>query len=167
MEILPISSHTQRNIHLKMRISWTSLVVQWLKFCIPNAGGLVQSLVRELDHTCHNQIKKTKMRIPSQNYGEINIRGRKVSQLRPLIIDWVIGSVWCWRLLSFHLLCFIRAISYLGNYLFPYFLECIFLHFWVFWFFSVFVYSTSKFLMYVVVNVRNRILYTLIVISEL
>ena len=36
----------------------TSLVVQWLRFCSPNAGGWgdcqVQSLVRELDPTYHN-----------------------------------------------------------------------------------------------------------------
>ena len=39
----------------KQRIfAGTSLVVQWLKFSIPNVGGWVQSLVRELDPACHN-----------------------------------------------------------------------------------------------------------------
>ena len=32
----------------------TSLVVQWLVLCAPNAGTQVPSLVRELDTTCHN-----------------------------------------------------------------------------------------------------------------
>ena len=32
----------------------TSLVVQWLKLCGPNAGGLGSSLVRELDPTSFN-----------------------------------------------------------------------------------------------------------------
>ena len=31
----------------------TSLVVQWLALCTPNAGAQVPSLVRELDPTCH------------------------------------------------------------------------------------------------------------------
>ena len=30
----------------------TSLVVQWLRLCAPNAGDPVQSLIRELDPTC-------------------------------------------------------------------------------------------------------------------
>ena len=29
-----------------------SLVVQWLRLCVPNAGDWVQSLVRELDPIC-------------------------------------------------------------------------------------------------------------------
>ena len=29
------------------------LVVQWLRFHVPNAGTQVQSLARELDPTCH------------------------------------------------------------------------------------------------------------------
>ena len=32
----------------------TSLVVQWLGLCAPNAGTQVPSLVRELDTTYHN-----------------------------------------------------------------------------------------------------------------
>ena len=32
----------------------TSLVVQWLKLCAPNAGAQVQPLVRELDSTYCN-----------------------------------------------------------------------------------------------------------------
>ena len=32
----------------------TSLIVQWLKFHILNAGGLGSILVRELDPTCYN-----------------------------------------------------------------------------------------------------------------
>ena len=32
----------------------TSLVVQWLRLNVPNAGIQVQSLVGELDPTCHN-----------------------------------------------------------------------------------------------------------------
>ena len=32
----------------------TSLVVQCLRFCVPNSGAQVQSLVRELDLTCHS-----------------------------------------------------------------------------------------------------------------
>ena len=32
----------------------TSLVVQWLIVCAPNAGAQIQSLVRELDPICHN-----------------------------------------------------------------------------------------------------------------
>ena len=32
----------------------TSLVVQWLTLCTPNAGGWVQFLVRELDPMCCN-----------------------------------------------------------------------------------------------------------------
>lgn len=31
-----------------------SLVVEWLGLCTPNAGAQVKSLVRELNHTCHN-----------------------------------------------------------------------------------------------------------------
>ena len=34
------------------KLSWTSLVVQWLR-CLPTHAG-VQSLVRELDPTCGN-----------------------------------------------------------------------------------------------------------------
>ena len=30
----------------------TSLVVQWVRLCAPNAGVQVQSLVRELDPSC-------------------------------------------------------------------------------------------------------------------
>ena len=32
----------------------TSLVVQWLRLHIPNAGAWIQFLVRELDPICHN-----------------------------------------------------------------------------------------------------------------
>ena len=35
-------------------IQRTSLVVQWLRLYAPNAGGQVQSLVRELDPACCN-----------------------------------------------------------------------------------------------------------------
>ena len=34
----------------------TSLVVQWLRLCTPNAGARVRSLVRELDSTCHIRV---------------------------------------------------------------------------------------------------------------
>ena len=34
--------------------SGTSLVIQWLRPCAPNAGGPGPILVRELDPTCHN-----------------------------------------------------------------------------------------------------------------
>ena len=36
----------------EMSLAGTSLVVQWLRLCTPNAQ--VRSLVRELDPTCHN-----------------------------------------------------------------------------------------------------------------
>ena len=32
----------------------SSLMVQWLRLYVPNKGGQVPSLVRELDSTCHN-----------------------------------------------------------------------------------------------------------------
>ena len=32
----------------------TSLVVQWLRHCAPNARVQVQSLVKEQDFTCHS-----------------------------------------------------------------------------------------------------------------
>ena len=32
----------------------TSLVVQWLRLCVPKAGARVLSLVGEIDPTCHN-----------------------------------------------------------------------------------------------------------------
>ena len=32
-----------------------SLVVQWLRLRAPNSGARVQSLVRELDPTCHGE----------------------------------------------------------------------------------------------------------------
>ena len=35
-------------------IQRTSLVVQWLRLYAPNAGGQVQSLVRELERICYN-----------------------------------------------------------------------------------------------------------------
>ena len=38
----------------KRKGSQTSLVVQWLRLQTPNAGVWVQSLVRELDPTCHS-----------------------------------------------------------------------------------------------------------------
>ena len=34
--------------------SGTSLMVRWLRLCIPNAGAQVLSLVRELGPTCRN-----------------------------------------------------------------------------------------------------------------
>ena len=39
---------------VKRSCSGTSLVVQWLRLHVPNAGAQVRSLVRELDHTCRN-----------------------------------------------------------------------------------------------------------------
>ena len=36
----------------RKEISRAFLVVQWLRLCIPNAGALVPSLVRELNPTC-------------------------------------------------------------------------------------------------------------------
>ena len=35
----------------KIPRSWDFLVVQWLRFCIPNGGALVQSLVTKLEPT--------------------------------------------------------------------------------------------------------------------
>ena len=43
----------QFNLVLKNK-QGTSLVVQWLRLHAPNAGGLVRSLVRELDPACLN-----------------------------------------------------------------------------------------------------------------
>ena len=42
------------DIIYKNDIHETSLVVQWLGLCAPNAGTQVPSLVRELDTTYHN-----------------------------------------------------------------------------------------------------------------
>ena len=42
----------------------TSLVVQWLRLCAPNAGGLDQSLVRELDPAGHNEDRRSHMLQP-------------------------------------------------------------------------------------------------------
>ena len=39
------------HIPFKKFIRGTSLAVRWLRLCAPNAGGQVQSLVRELDPT--------------------------------------------------------------------------------------------------------------------
>ena len=40
---------------VKKKTMWgTSLVIQWLKLQLPMQGAQVQSLVRELDPTCHN-----------------------------------------------------------------------------------------------------------------
>ena len=41
--------------YVKRKQGGTSLVVQWQRLQTPNAGFLVQSLVRELDTTCHNE----------------------------------------------------------------------------------------------------------------
>ena len=41
--------------YVKRKQGGTSLVVQWQRLHTPNAGFLVQSLVRELDTTCHNE----------------------------------------------------------------------------------------------------------------
>ena len=41
----------------KVLPSGTSLVVQWLRLHAPNAGGLVPSLVRELDPICMPQLR--------------------------------------------------------------------------------------------------------------
>ena len=38
----------------KLKLKGTSLVIQWLRYHIPNAGAWVQSVVRELDTTCCN-----------------------------------------------------------------------------------------------------------------
>ena len=40
------------NLLLKINAIQASLVIQWLRLHAPNAGGKVQSLVRELDSTC-------------------------------------------------------------------------------------------------------------------
>ena len=42
-------------LRIKIKCTETSLVVQWLRHLAPQAGGAVQSLVRELDPRC-NQI---------------------------------------------------------------------------------------------------------------
>ena len=43
---------------LKVYSLGTSLVVQWVRLCAPNAGGAgVQSLVKELDPTCMPQLR--------------------------------------------------------------------------------------------------------------
>ena len=34
--------------------SGTSLIVQWLRLSVPNAGAQVQTLVKKLDPICHN-----------------------------------------------------------------------------------------------------------------
>ena len=44
--------------NVKGSLCGTSLVVQWLRLHGPNAGGLVQSLVRELDPACRPQLKE-------------------------------------------------------------------------------------------------------------
>ena len=41
----------------KTKTSRTSLVVQWIRLCTPNAGGPVRSLIREIDPTCMPQIR--------------------------------------------------------------------------------------------------------------
>ena len=45
-----------RNYNSVLRVmkGETSLVVQWLRFCAPNAGAWVQFLVKELDPACCN-----------------------------------------------------------------------------------------------------------------
>ena len=50
---------------LQESVRETSLVVQWLRLCAPNAGPWppAQSLVRELDPTCCTQLK----RLPATN----------------------------------------------------------------------------------------------------
>ena len=43
-------------LKVKFQRGGTSLVVQWLRLCIPKAGGLgFQSPVRELDLKCQNK----------------------------------------------------------------------------------------------------------------
>ena len=42
---------------IKKILLGTSLVAQWLRLCAPNAGGRVQSLVRELDFKCMLQLR--------------------------------------------------------------------------------------------------------------
>ena len=44
----------------------TSLVAQWLRLGAPNAGGQVQSLVRELDPTCMPQLRVHMPQLRSQ-----------------------------------------------------------------------------------------------------
>ena len=39
-------------IHIKILRAGISLVVQWLRFCLPMEGVQVQSMVRELRVTC-------------------------------------------------------------------------------------------------------------------
>ena len=48
----------------KNQMEGTSLVVQWLRLCAPNAGGLDQSLVRELDPAGHNEDRRSHMLQP-------------------------------------------------------------------------------------------------------
>ena len=43
-------------IHLKISILGTSLVVQWLRICLPMQGTRLRSLVWE-DPTCHGATK--------------------------------------------------------------------------------------------------------------
>ena len=42
--------------HLKLLVSWASLLVQWLRICLPMQGTRVQALVQE-DSTCHRATK--------------------------------------------------------------------------------------------------------------
>ena len=42
------------SLNTSIKIRGTSLVVQWLTLCTPNAGAQAQFPVRELDPTCHN-----------------------------------------------------------------------------------------------------------------
>ena len=46
------------NIIKKHTGTRTSLVVQWLRLCTPNAGAQVRPLLREPDPTCHTVARK-------------------------------------------------------------------------------------------------------------
>ena len=47
-------SHKAYFVYLKIKSLGTSLVVQWVRLCSPNAGALGSILVSELDPACHN-----------------------------------------------------------------------------------------------------------------
>ena len=59
--------------HIKNTVHGTSLVVQWLRLCTSNAGGVVPSLLRELrsHRPCGRGQKKKK------EYSSINFPGHR------------------------------------------------------------------------------------------